>query len=142
MGLSLSLLSAAGTFKGSKFLRHPIRLTTAEALTFEPCLQSWLAQVCRVPGGHTVGTGLLAVALATAAYRQRHPLTVAGAIAGGAMSIGFVALINFAVDSDLKWLLLGAAMVWALSLLALTAEGWVAQSARASISSKSRKLDP
>lgn len=38
-------------------------------------------------------------------------------MAGGATSIGWMAAVNFMIESDFKWVLLGFALVWAVSLV-------------------------
>jgi hypothetical protein len=36
---------------------------------------------------------------------------------GGVASIGWMAAVNFMIDSDFKWVLLGMALLWACSLV-------------------------
>jgi hypothetical protein len=67
-------------------------------------------------GGYVLATGILMVTLAATSFRQ-HSLTAAlGALVGGAASIGWMAVVNFLIGSDFKWVLLGMALVWAFSL--------------------------
>ena len=114
-------------------------LSAAEVAGTGPRLGAWLAQVFRVLGGYALATGLLTLALAATAFRERHPLAVAGAYIGGAASIGLMTVVNFAIGSDFKWLLLGCAMVWALSFIAFWAEAAVARSAAHSPDSANHK---
>ena len=95
-----------------------MQLSAAEAASIGPRLASWLTHVFRVLGGYAAATGLLAIALAATAYRDRRPLAVLGVVLGGMSSIGLMAVVNFAIDSDFKWLLLGFATLWASSLIA------------------------
>ena len=44
------------------------------------------------------------------------PAIGSGSTPGGAASIGWMAIVNFMIDSDFKWVLLGMALVWAASL--------------------------
>lgn len=94
-----------------------MKLSAAELTAIGPRLGAWLSHVFRVLGGYALATGVLAVALATTAFRQRHPIAVAGAVFGGAASIGLMTMVNFAIASEFKWLLLGCATIWALSLI-------------------------
>ena len=50
------------------------------------------------------------------AYRTHQRGAGVGAFAGGAASIGLMAAVNFAIDSDFKWVLLAIALVWLSSL--------------------------
>jgi hypothetical protein len=95
-----------------------MQLSAAEVSAIGPRLGSWLTHVFRVLGGYAMATGLMAVALAATAYRDRSSLAVVGAVLGGASSIGLMVVVNFAIDSDFKWLLLGFASLWASSLIA------------------------
>lgn len=135
----LALAGAIVTGIGTYFvLRRPpllpediryMQLSAAEFVVVGPRLEVWLTQVFRVLGGYALATGLLTVALAATAFRARHPVAVVGALTGGAASIGLMAIVNFAIDSDFKWFLLGAALVWALSMVAFWAEEWTARGA-------------
>ena len=99
-----------------------MRLSAAEQLAIEPRLATWLTQVFRVLGGYSLATGLLAVTLAATAFRARQSVAVIGAFLGGLASIGLMTAVNFAIDSAFKWLLLGIALIWALSLIAFWIE--------------------
>lgn len=94
-----------------------MRLSSAELEAIGPRLASWLTYVFRVLGGYALATGALLIALAATAFRTRLPAAVAGALVGGASSIGLMAVVNFMIDSDFKWALLAGALVWALSLV-------------------------
>ena len=106
-----------------------MQLSEGEVAAIGPRLQAWQAQVFRVLGGFALGTGLLTVALAGTSFRARRPIAVAGAILGGASSIGLMAFVNFAIDSDFKWFLLACASLWALSIVAFGVEGWATRAA-------------
>ncbi len=94
-----------------------MNLTPAEVQSVGGKLGSWLVHVFRVMGGYIAATGVLAITLAATSFRDHHPAAAAGAMIGGAASIGWMAAVNFMIDSDFKWVLLGFAMVWAASLV-------------------------
>ena len=132
---SALLLAAAGTIVvaiGAYFLvlrpallPEDIRylsLSPAEAATLGPRLAPWLTQLFRVLGGYAIATGVLAIALSASAFRARQPIAVVGAAVAGASSIGLMAAVNFAIDSDFKWRLLVPAAIWLLSLVAFFVE--------------------
>ena len=106
------------------FLRPPLlpedvrymRLTPAELQMIGPRLGSWLAHVFRVMGGYITATGVLTITVAATSFRERHPVAAIGATLGGALSIGWMAAVNFMIGSDFKWVLLAMALVWACSL--------------------------
>lgn len=94
-----------------------MELSPDELAAIAPRLGKWLEKVFTVLGGFALATGLLIVSLAMTSFRTRHPVALAGAVAGGLASIGLMSAVNVSLDSDFKWLLLGFASVWALSLL-------------------------
>jgi len=97
-------------------------LTPAELRSVGPRLAAWLTHVFRVMGGYVTATGVLALTLAVTAFRQRQPWAVAGAVVAGAASIGWMAAVNFMIDSDFKWVLLAFALIWAASIAAFALE--------------------
>lgn len=99
-----------------------MKLTLAELQLVGDRLGSWLVHVFRVMGGYIAATGVLAITLAATSFRGHHPLAAAGAAVAGAASIGGMAAVNFMIDSDFKWVLLGMALVWAFSLVAFAWE--------------------
>jgi len=94
-----------------------MNLTPVEMQPIGGKLASWLVHVFRVMGGYIAATGVLAITLAVTSFREHHPFAAAGAMIGGAASIGWMAAVNFMIDSDFKWVLLGMALVWAASLV-------------------------
>jgi len=95
-----------------------MHLSAAELEDVGPRITTWLTHVFRVLGGYALATGILLFALAVTAFRTRHPVAVAGALLGGASSIGLMSVVNFVIGSDFKWALFACALVWALSLIA------------------------
>lgn len=127
--LSSILLAAAGStlvMTGLYFilLRPPLlpedvrymALPAAEFDAVKPALESWLSHVFLVMGGYVFATGVLTITLAATAFRAHHWAAAAGALIGGAASIGWMAYVNFVINSDFKWVLLGMALLWACSL--------------------------
>ncbi|MCZ8547926.1 hypothetical protein OOJ09_27425 [Mesorhizobium qingshengii] len=95
-----------------------MRLSAAELEAIGPRLAMWLTYVFRVLGGYAFATGVLLIALALTAFRARHPIALAGALVGGASSIGLMSVVNFTIGSDFRWPLFACALVWALSFVA------------------------
>ncbi len=81
-----------------------------------PRLEAWLTQVFRVMGGYVLATGVLTITIASTSFRAHHPYAAIGALLGGFASIGLMAAVNFVLDSDFKWVLLGIAILWGSSL--------------------------
>lgn len=88
-----------------------------------PNLLQWLNRVFWVMGGYILTTGLLTLYVARTAFRQRaHGVSVLVALAG-LTSIGWMTIVNFILQSDFKWLLLGLSGLWGFSLLLFWIEG-------------------
>lgn len=112
------------------FLRPPLlaedirfmHLSEAEATALLPRPSPWLDHVFEVLGGYALATGLLAATLAATSLRARDAVATLGAALAGAASIGFMAVVNFALDSDFKWVLAAIAALRALSLIAFWVE--------------------
>lgn len=92
-------------------------LSEAQLDSVRPRLEIWLAHVFQVLGGHVLATGVLAITLAATSFRAHHWAAAVGALIGGALSIGWMAYVNFAINSDFRWVLLGMALLWACSLV-------------------------
>lgn len=97
-------------------------LTPAELESIGPRLAVWLNHVFSVMGGYVTATGVLALTLAGTSYRQRSPWAVAGSIIAGLVSIGWMAVTNFIINSDYKWVLFVFALTWAASIAAFAVE--------------------
>ncbi len=128
--LSWIVLTAAGIAVigvGSYFifLRPPLlpedlrflALPASQVDIIRPRLELWLAHVFIVLGGYAVATGVLTIALAATSFRAHSRGAAIGALIGGAASIGLMAAVNFTIDSDFKWVLLGIALLWLCSLV-------------------------
>ena len=109
------------------FLRPPllpedlrfIGATMAELQSSMPALLTWLDRVFGVLAGFMVAAGLLAVYFAATSKGNRAALGVVAFC--GLVSVGWMAVVNFAIDSDFKWLLLALTLPWAFALALLTA---------------------
>jgi hypothetical protein len=99
-----------------------MNLTPVELESIGPRLAAWLDHVFDVMGGYVTATGVLALTLAVTAFRQRCPWAVTGSIVAGLVSIGWMAAINFMINSDFKWVLLLFAFTWAASIAAFVME--------------------
>ena len=91
-------------------------LSAVQLDAVRPGLQDWLKQVFRVMGGYIAATGALTVTLAATSFREHRWSAAIGAFIGGVLSIGWMAVVNFMIDSDFKWILLVMALGWAFSL--------------------------
>ncbi len=81
-----------------------------------PGLSAWLRRVFWVMGGYILTTGVLTTYLALTAFRSRAHW-VGGIVAiAGLTSIGWMAIVNFLLGSDFRWLLLAFALPWILAL--------------------------
>ena len=122
LALAGTLLMGLGLYFG--FMRPPllpedlryIGSSIEEVRVALPRLLPWLRQVFWVMGGFIFTTGLLSVYLAFTALRAR-ARGVAGIVAlAGATSIGSMAVVNFMIDSDFKWLIMSFGVPWGVSL--------------------------
>lgn len=91
-------------------------LPRAQLEIIRPRLEAWLTHVFRVMGGYVLATGVLTITLAATSFRAHNWGAATGALIGGTASIGWMAAVNFMIDSDFKWALLGVALLWACSL--------------------------
>ena len=91
-------------------------LSAVQIDAVRPRLEAWLTHVFRVMGGYVLATGVLTITLAATSFRAHLWGAAMGALIGGAASIGWMAEVNFMIDSDFKWALFGIALVWASSL--------------------------
>ena len=87
-----------------------------------PGLARWLQMVFWVLGGYVVTTGLFTVYLSATALRTGR-IPVALLAIAGVTSIGWMALVNFLLDSDSKWPLLVLAVLWASALALVSVAG-------------------
>jgi len=93
-----------------------MELSAAQLDAVRPLLAPWLTHVFRVMGGCIMATGVLTITVAATSFRTRDRIAAIGALVAGVASIGWMAIVNFEIDSDYKWVLLGMALVWACGL--------------------------
>jgi len=79
-------------------------LPLAQLDILRPRLELWLTHVFRVMGGYILATGVLGITLAATAFRAHQKGAAIGAMIGGAASIGWMAVVNFMINSDFKWI--------------------------------------
>lgn len=99
-----------------------IQATEAGLGQLQPYLNAWLSNVFHVLGGQALASGLLAVALAASSYRRREPIAVAAVVGAGFSGIGLMAVTNFLIGSDFRWVILGLASLWVASLVCFVLE--------------------
>ena len=107
------------------FLRPPLLpedalymgTTLAAVQSTTPGLFEWLRRVFWVMGGYMFATGLLTLYVACTTFRARVRGSADIAVLAGATSIGLMAVVNFAIASDFKWLILAFVFPWAFALV-------------------------
>jgi len=82
-----------------------------------PGLERWLMLVFMVNGGFMVGTGVLIVFLAWAAMPRQLPGTTLVLIVVGFCTVVLMSAVNFVLQSDFRFLLVGPLIVWAFAVL-------------------------
>ena len=89
-----------------------------------PGMELWLVRVFRVLGGYMFATGVLTVYIAAAGFRTGRLGVVAVVLVSGLTSIGWMAITNFVIDSDFKWLLLAFTLPWVAALSLALSRSW------------------
>jgi hypothetical protein len=84
--------------------------TLAQAV---PALPTWLQRVFTVMGGFIFGGGALTLCLLGHLTERRVRI---GLWFAGVSTVGLMSAVNFAIDSDFKWLLLLPALAWLAAL--------------------------
>jgi len=80
-----------------------------------PGIVKWLDKVFCVTGGQVYHRAL-DVPRRSNCLRERRRAVVAVASFAGLSSLGLMAVVNFLIDSDFKWLILTFALLWAGAL--------------------------
>lgn len=96
-----------------------IGASMAELQSAMPALLTWLDRVFGVLGGFMVAAGLPAVYFA--ATSKGNPAALGVVAFCGLAAVGWMVIVNFAIDSDFKWLLLALTLPWAFALALLAA---------------------
>ena len=81
-----------------------------------PGLLDWLRRVFWVMGGYMFATGLLTLYVACTTFRARVRRSAGISLLAGATSIGLMAVVNFTIDSDFKWMILSFVIPWIFAL--------------------------
>ena len=89
-----------------------------------PGLGPWLARVFGVLGGYMFATGLLTVYVSATGFRTGRLGAIAAVSVSGLASIGWMAVTNFLIDSDFKWLLLAFTLPWVAALTLALPRSW------------------
>ena len=108
------------------FLRPPllpedvryVGASLAQVQSAIPGFLPWVSRVFGVLGGYMFATGLLTAYLAAASFRDAKPLATAVVVISGLASIGWMAVTNFLIDSDFKWILLAFVLPWFVAVVA------------------------
>ena len=124
------ILMSMGLYFG--FLRPPLLLedlryigaSLSQIQSALPGMELWLVRVFRVLGGYMFATGLLTVYIAAADFRTGRLGVVAVVLVSGLTSIGWMAITNFVIDSDFKWLLLAFTLPWVAALSLALSRSW------------------
>ena len=88
-----------------------------------PGLSLWLRRVFWVMGGFMFAAGLLTSYVALTTFRARAKGAAGVVAVAGLASIGWMAVVNFILDSDFRWVLLAFLFVWILALALYGIEG-------------------
>jgi hypothetical protein len=94
-----------------------IGLTLEQLQAEQPRMAAWLLHVFRVLGGYAAAAGVLTVTIAATSFRRHDAAAGFGMLIAGAISIGWMAIVNFLIDSDFKWVLLAIAVLWVASIV-------------------------
>ncbi len=89
-----------------------------------PGLGPWLARVFGVLGGYMFATGLLTFYVAVTGFRTGRLGAITVVSVSGLASIGWMAITNFAIDSDFKWFLLAFTLPWLAALMLALLRSW------------------
>ncbi len=93
--------------------------TTAERLVVDlPRLERWLDLVFAVLGGQMAALGLLLGAFSMRWMRRRAIDRLELGLLGGAgiLSVAMMSAVNFALESDFRWLLVFPVLAWAMGV--------------------------
>lgn len=123
LGLGGLILMGMGAYFA--FLRPPllpedaryVGASLAQIQNAIPGFLPWISRVFGVLGGYLFATGMLTVYLAATSFRDTKPLPTAVVAITGSASIGWMAVTNFLIDSDFKWLLLAFVLPWLIAVV-------------------------
>ena len=107
------------------FVRPPLlpgdvrymRLSLSAIKNSVPDLSVWLQKVFWVMGSYIVTTGLFFLYVAQTSFHTRTNGAFAIVLIAGMTSIGSMAMVNFILQSDFKWILLSFTLPWFIALI-------------------------
>ncbi len=123
-GIWLIVLGGYFLFIRSPLLPEDLRYLGSSATQVEallPNMASWLRHVFTVMGGFIAGCGVLVVFVSLRVVPQCAQGTGFVLCATGLLTVAIMSWINFALDSDFKWLLLVPALAWLVGLVTYAA---------------------
>ena len=118
-GLVLMGMGAYFAFLRPPLLPEDVRYVGASLAQMQgaiPGFLPWVTRIFGVLGGYMFATGVLTAYLAAASFRDGKPLAIAVVAISGSASIGWMAVTNFLLDSDFKWLLLAFVLLWLVAV--------------------------
>jgi hypothetical protein len=86
--------------------------------TAAPRIGQWLDLVFKVMGGFMVGAGVLITYFTLRVLPRRPAGALAVMVLVGAVTLGLMSAMNFALGSDFRWLLLAPPAVWFAAVFA------------------------
>jgi len=106
------------------FLPEDLRAsaTTLEAVRgAAPGIEAWLQWVFAVLGGQMAACGTVIMGAAFSIARGRRPeeLELGAYAIAGLVSVVMMSVVNFALASDFRWLLVAPVMLWLVALIAV-----------------------
>lgn len=113
----VALIGVGGYFL---FLRPPLLpedgrymgMSLPDVMAAVPGLRNCLPKVFTVLGGYIASVGVLTCYVAGSGLRTRTPGALAAASLSGAMSVGLMVAVNFAIHSDFRWVLVLLIVPW------------------------------
>lgn len=104
----------------SPLLPEDLRYAGADVVVLQaaaPRIGAWLALVFTVMGGFIAAAGVLVVYIGWAVLPRRPKGAVPALLIAGLLSVGLMSAVNFALNSDFRWLLAVPPAVWLVAIL-------------------------
>ncbi|MDX8450680.1 hypothetical protein [Mesorhizobium captivum] len=118
-GVALVCIGAFFMFLRPPLLPEDMRFigtSLAELQAGQPRMASWLERVFQVLGGYAEASGVLTITIAVTSFRRHERIALLAVLAAGVASIGWMAVVNFFIGSDFRWVLMAVAVLWAGSV--------------------------
>jgi len=77
-----------------------------------PGIRKWLDLVFTVMGGFMAGAGVLVIYIATCVLPWRLAGALPAMLLAGVLTVGLMSAVNFALESDFRWLLAAPPLAW------------------------------